>query len=85
MQMHSLCQQHLLSLISWRQSIEGVYKRKYTILEEWGDVSIGTVNKRIPVPKVVISKKYVPVSTTKLPLSRLSLRSGMVSVANTVM
>lgn len=60
-----------LSLWSWRDAIEAVYKDRVDVLDTWEGVSIRSVSKEFPAPKVVLCRDYVPMNHVP-PLTRLN-------------
>lgn len=63
-----------LSLWTWRDAVEAVYKDRVTVLEEWDDAVIHSPTMEFAVPKVVMCKEYIPVAKKcKVPVTRLTL------------
>lgn len=63
-----------LSLWTWREAVEAVYKDRVSVLEDWEGAVIRSPSMEFPVPKVVMCKQYIPVAKKcRVPLSRMTL------------
>ncbi len=62
-----------LSILTWREAIEIVYKDRAQVVEEWEGPVIRSQRTAIPVPKVIIANEYIKVNRARTPaLSRLN-------------